>query len=79
MNEEQMGADTDLTRARGIVIDRQWASAALLQRVMQVGYTNACQLIRDLQMEGVVGPSNGEKACDVLVPRPSSSGAASAG
>lgn len=62
-------ADDDLFEeaARLVVAERQ-ASASFLQRRMRVGFSRAARLIDLLEAEGLLGPPQGSKPRDVLVP-----------
>ncbi len=53
--------------ARLVVRERQ-ASASFLQRRMRVGFSRAARLVDILEREGVVGPAQGSKPRDILVP-----------
>jgi len=57
-----------LAEAKTLVVSTQFGSAAMLQRKLKVGYAKATQLLNDLQAAGVVGPQDGSKARDVLIP-----------
>lgn len=53
--------------AKKLVIERQKASASMLQRRFRVGYNRAARMIDAMEEEGVVGPHRGSKARNVLV------------
>jgi S-DNA-T family DNA segregation ATPase FtsK/SpoIIIE len=63
------GIDDDLFEevARLVVRERQ-ASASFLQRRMRVGFSRAARLVDILEREGIVGPAQGSKPRDILVP-----------
>ncbi|KAB2951920.1 MAG: DNA translocase FtsK [Thermoanaerobaculia bacterium] len=67
--EEGGGIDDDLfgEAARLVVRERQ-ASASFLQRRMRVGFSRAARLVDILEREGIVGPAQGSKPRDILVP-----------
>lgn len=53
--------------ARLVVKERQ-ASASFLQRRMRVGFSRAARLVDMLEADGLLGPAQGSKPRDVLVP-----------
>ncbi|MCG8455059.1 MAG: hypothetical protein MI919_02180, partial [Holophagales bacterium] len=53
--------------ARLVVQERQ-GSASFLQRRMRVGFSRAARLIDMLEADGILGPAQGSKPRDVLVP-----------
>ncbi len=53
--------------ARLVVIERQ-GSASYLQRRLRVGFSRAARLIDMLEADGLLGPSQGSKPREVLVP-----------
>lgn len=63
------GIDDDLFEdvARLVVRERQ-ASASFLQRRMRVGFSRAARLVDILEREGIVGPAQGSKPREILVP-----------
>ncbi len=54
--------------AAKLVVRHQQGSISLLQRRLKVGYARAARLIDELETGGVVGPFDGSKARDVLIP-----------
>ncbi|HWZ59166.1 MAG TPA: DNA translocase FtsK [Gemmatimonadaceae bacterium] len=53
-------------QAAEVVIQNQQGSTSLLQRRLKVGYGRAARIIDQLHMAGILGPSDGSKARDVL-------------
>ncbi|WEK35300.1 MAG: DNA translocase FtsK [Candidatus Pseudobacter hemicellulosilyticus] len=53
--------------AARVIVQNQVGSTSLLQRRMKLGYNRAGRLMDQLEAAGIVGPSQGSKARDVLI------------
>lgn len=73
--ESGTGLDIDVSErdklfndAAEVIVTAQQGSASLLQRKLKLGYNRAGRLIDQLEAAGIVGPFEGSKARQVLVP-----------
>lgn len=60
--------DTRFIEAAHVIVLHQQGSTSLIQRKLKLGYNRAGRIIDQLEAHGIVGPFQGSKARDVLIP-----------
>lgn len=65
---EDIDRDALFEDAARIVVQHQQGSASLLQRRLKLGYNRAGRIVDQLEAAGIIGPFEGSKARQVLVP-----------
>ena len=60
--------DTKFREAAEVIVTAQQGSASLIQRKLKLGYNRAGRIIDQLEAAGIVGPFEGSKARQVLIP-----------
>ena len=64
-----LGAELDpmFEEAARIVVRHQQGSVSLLQRRLKLGYSRAARIVDQMEQAGIVGPSEGSKAREVII------------
>lgn len=67
--DENFLADLDpmFEDAARVIIRHQQGSVSLLQRKLKLGYSRAARIVDQLEQAGIVGPSEGSKAREVII------------
>src|SRR5690554_1078905 len=60
--------DDKFVEAAHVIVLHQQGSASLLQRKLKLGYNRAGRIVDQLEAHGIIGPFQGSKARDVLIP-----------
>jgi len=66
--EDMDERDSLFEEAAQILVTHQQGSASLLQRKLKIGYNRAGRIVDQMEMMGIIGPSRGSKAREVLIP-----------
>ena len=67
-NGEHGGGDALYDEAARLVVSERMGSASFLQRRMRVGFSRASRLVDLMEQDGILGPAQGSKPRNVLVP-----------
>ena len=69
-NQELAEGEYDLfyDKAVELVIEKRQASTSMVQRAFRIGYNRAARIIETMEREGIVGPMDGVKPREVLLP-----------
>ncbi len=59
--------DSMFQEAARVIVRHQQGSVSLLQRRLKLGYSRAARIVDQLEEAGIVGPSEGSKAREVLI------------
>lgn len=68
VESEDEPEDEFYDRAVALVRKQQSASVSMLQRRFRIGYNRAARIVDEMEAKGIVGPSEGSKPRQVLIP-----------
>jgi S-DNA-T family DNA segregation ATPase FtsK/SpoIIIE len=68
MDFDASDRDSMFEEAAKLIVMHQQGSTSLIQRKLKLGYNRAGRIIDQLEAAGVVGPFEGSKAREVLLP-----------
>lgn len=68
LNVDLSDRDVLFNEAAKLIVGHQQGSTSLIQRKLKLGYNRAGRLIDQLEAAGIVGPFEGSKAREVLIP-----------
>lgn len=68
MDFDPSDRDAHFEEAARLIVMHQQGSTSLIQRKMKLGYNRAGRIIDQLEAAGIVGPFEGSKAREVLIP-----------
>ncbi|MBX7145011.1 MAG: hypothetical protein K1X79_11205, partial [Oligoflexia bacterium] len=60
--------DAVYDKAVELVLEKGQASTSMIQRAFRIGYNRAARIVDMMEKEGIVGPSDGAKPREVIVP-----------
>ncbi len=66
-NEGTIMDDPLMREVIAYIMETKKVSASLLQRRFRIGYNRAARMVEDLEMAGLIGPSEGSKPREVLM------------
>ena len=67
-NIDKSDRDILFREAASVIVMHQQGSASLLQRKLKLGYNRAGRIVDQLESAGIIGPFEGSKARQVLIP-----------
>jgi len=59
--------DPMFEEAARVIVQHNQGSVSLLQRKLKLGYSRAARIVDQLEQAGIVGPSDGSKAREVII------------